>query len=241
MSYYKIEVSNSAGWHNHKVVTLGVSVPSCNWEGDKFEAILDFAAANFEFICIDVTDALYRHNFIAEGAKPEQALAQANSLGALWLAQHQEAIDACFVKPKIIRWAEWYSHEDYQETLAGFQRAYKLSPALYDAVHNDAMGFYHRRHAVPSPVELECAKNFLIEEMSIVSLQARTLPGLRIYPGEELSCLNIVRHGLISDAPKGLEKEQFAKIKFIRRRDRAPLQAQNDSALGERRSAAIRL
>jgi hypothetical protein len=104
MTRYKIEVRNSPGWRNHKAATLGVSVTSPNWQSEKFAAILDFAAAHFEVIRIDVTDALYRHNFMADGLAPADALARANALGALWLAQHKDTVDASPVRPRVIRW-----------------------------------------------------------------------------------------------------------------------------------------
>jgi hypothetical protein len=81
MSRYRIIVRNSPHWRDHDAATLGVSVTSSNWQGEKFASIMEFAAANFRVILIDVTDALYRHNFMAESAPPAQALARANSLG----------------------------------------------------------------------------------------------------------------------------------------------------------------
>ena len=180
---------------------------------------MEFAAANFRLIRIDVTDALYRHNFMAEGTPPGQALARANALGALWLAQHQDVIDACGcpVKPQVVRWAEWYKHPEYSETLIGFERAHSMSAILRDAVHADILEFHRRKYRTPSLSEMEHARNYLIEEMAIICLQARELPSVKIYPGDELSCLNVVRRGLVPEAPAGLEREQYAKIKFERR------------------------
>ena len=33
-----------------------------------------------------------------------------------------------------------------------------------------------------------------------------------VYPGDELRCLSVVRHTLAPEAPRDLEREQFAKI-----------------------------
>jgi tRNA-dependent cyclodipeptide synthase len=217
MNRYKIEVSNSPGWRDFSAATLGISTPSPNWHGEKLAAILDFAAARFAVIRIDVTDALYRHNFMAEGCAPDEALARANAMGALWLAQHQDIIDACPVRPEVVRWAAWYAHSGYADTLAGFERAHELNPVLRDAVHHDAMGFYRRKAYPPSLTELEHSRNYLVEELTVITLQARTLPSVKLYPGEELSCLRVVRQGLVAEAPRGLEREQFARIRFVTR------------------------
>ena len=39
MTSYKVIVRNSPNWREHKAATLGVSVISPNWQGNKFAAI----------------------------------------------------------------------------------------------------------------------------------------------------------------------------------------------------------
>jgi tRNA-dependent cyclodipeptide synthase len=218
MTRYKAEVRNSPGWQSFApAATLGVSTPSPNWHGEKFAAILALAAARFPVVRIDVTDALYRHNFMADGMEPAEALARANAMGALWLAQHQEIIDACPVKPAVVRWASWYDHPDYGAVLAGFERAYTINPALREAVDEDVAEFFRRKSGTATLREYEHSRDYLIEELAVITLQARVLPSVRLYPGEELHCLHVVRRGLVPEAPAGLEREQFAKVKFVTR------------------------
>ncbi|MDE1900954.1 MAG: tRNA-dependent cyclodipeptide synthase [Alphaproteobacteria bacterium] len=232
MTHYKIEIRNSPGWRQHRVATLGVSVSSPNWHDEKFAATLSFAAANFDAIRIDVTDALYRHSFMAEGLSPKEAMAQANALGSLWLARHQDIIDDCKIKPSIVRWGEWYGHPDYETTLIEFQRAHELNDVLREAVHDDAMEFYRRKQQTPSLLEQEKSKDFMTEELAVLTLQARALPGVRLYPGEELRCLNVVRAGLVPEAPMGLENEQFAKVKFDKRGHEAVFDGRTATSTG---------
>src|SRR5579863_10530241 len=85
MSKYKIIV-RSPGWRRFDACTLGVSVMSPNWQDEHFGSILDFAAENFKTIRIDVTDLLYRHNFMAEGLSCQDAETRAEAAGELWLA-----------------------------------------------------------------------------------------------------------------------------------------------------------
>lgn len=214
MTPYRIEVRNSPDWNKHTVATLGVSVTSPNWQDDKFAAILAFATKRFTTIRIDVTDALYRHGFMVEGMAGEEALACANSLGALWLARHADVIAACPVAPAIVRWAAWYDHPDYETTLKQFQTAHQSNPVLSEAVRDDIAAFYRRKGREPSPVEHQGSANYFIEELAVITLQARALSGLRIYPGDELRCFSVVRRGLVPEAPSGLEQEQYARIKF---------------------------
>lgn len=211
---YKAIVRGSPGWRDHDAATLGVSTASPNWQGRKFAAILDLAAAHFRTIRIDVTDALYRHSFMAEGCPPEEALARANAMGALWLAEHRDIIEACRVKPQVIRWAAWYDEPDFAGMLADFERAHLLNPMLRDAVAADVADFYRRKDRAPTLREAECSRNYLIEELAVITMQARALASVKLYPGDELECLRVVRRGLVTEAPPGLEREQFAKVKL---------------------------
>jgi tRNA-dependent cyclodipeptide synthase len=216
MSKYKIIV-RSPGWQNFEACTLGVSVLSPNWEGDYFASILQFAADNFKTIRIDVTDGLYRHNFMAEGISAEEAAARAEASGSLWLARHQTVIDNCPVKPDVIRWSSWHRHPDYADVLDCFVRASRLSPLLHSTIELDVDEFFRRQGRTVSEAKRQHSRDYLIEELAVFTLQSRALPSLKIYPGNEPACVNVVRSGLIVEAPKGLEQEQYARIKFHRR------------------------
>jgi tRNA-dependent cyclodipeptide synthase len=213
MSPYKIIV-RSPGWRNFDACTLGVSVNSPNWQGERFASILEFAAENFETIRIDVTDLLYRHNFMAEGLPAGDAAARAEGFGGLWLVRHQALIDACPVRPHVIRWGSWYRHPDYAEVLDGFQRVAAASPLLHAAIERDVDEFLQRQSRKPTEAKRQHSRAYLIEELAIFTLQARALSSLKIYPGNEPACINVVRRGLVPFAPRGLEREQYARVKF---------------------------
>jgi tRNA-dependent cyclodipeptide synthase len=213
MSKYKIIV-NSAGWRSFDACTLGVSVLSPNWQHEYFASILDFAAENFKTIRVDVTDRAYRHNFMAEGLPPADAVARAEASGALWLAQHQALIDSCPVKPDVIRWGAWQEHPDYPGVLGGFVRAATASPVLRNAIEQDVDEFFQRLGREPTAAKRQRGRDYLIEELAVFTLQARALSSLKLYPGREPRCIHVVRNGLVAEAPRGLEREQYGRIKF---------------------------
>lgn len=214
MNKYKVIVRKSPGWKAFNTATLGISVESPNWQDDKFESILTWASNHFDTIRIDVSDALYRHNFMAEGVLPEDALSRANALGALWLTKHSDIISSCSVKPQIVRWGEWYKHKDYDITLAAFAELSQTSVVFSRAINADVESYFQRADIIPTLKQISFAKSFLIEEVAVITLQARELASLKVYPGEDLNCMKVVRCGLVEGAPKGLEREQHAKIKF---------------------------
>lgn len=209
---YRIELRNATGWRQRTTAVLGVSVSSPNWQDDKFAAILGFAARHFSAVKIDVTDALNRHG--VPGATPAQALAQANAMGALWLTRHQDIIAASPVATEVKRWAQWYDHPDYQATLAGMERAHATNPQLRAAVAADVNSYYARHNAAPTLREQEAGRAFVLEEMAVLTLQARTWQGLRLYPGSQMQSLALLRAGAVPEAPKGLEQEQFARVQL---------------------------
>ena len=43
-----------------------------------------------------------------------------------------------------------------------------------------------------------------------------------VYPGDDLRCLSVVRHMLAPEAPRGLEREQFANIAALTKSVAAP-------------------
>lgn len=214
---YKIEIRNSEGWRTHSAVTIGVSVTSPNCTGEKFAAVLAFAENNFKQVRIDLTDALYRHGLAAEGIEASAALMQAKSFGALWLVQNSDEIERSTIKPNLIRWADWYKHPNFEATLSGFKDAFRASAVLRSAVNLDIEDFGRRRDRVLTSSLYDGSKNFYIEELAVMTLQARELGGLRLYAGSELNCVQLVRRGGVKEAPSGLEKEQFARVRFIKR------------------------
>ena len=217
MSKYKVIIRNSPGWRGFEACTLGVSVTSPNWQGEHFASILDFAAGHFKTIRVDVTDLLYRHNFMAAGFPPALAAVRAGELGAAWLERHRPTIEASPVKPNVIRWSRWYEHPEFTQTLDGFQRAYETSSVFRQSVETDIDGFFRRQGRIPSDSDRRHSRDYLIEEVAVITLQARALASLKLYPGDELACLNVVRRGLVAEAPRGLEREQFAKMRFHER------------------------
>ena len=216
MSVYKIEPRSCPGWRHHDTATLGVSVPSPNWSGEKLATILAFAGTHFHKVRIDVTDALYRHDFMAKGATETLARTQADALGALWLATHHDLIADLVPHAQIIRWGTWYKHPDFERTLARFHSAFENDLILRNAVMEDIHNFFQRTERSASLRDKEGCKDFLIEELAVLTLQARELPSVRIYPGTELKCLAAVR-ACTTDTPKGLEQELFMRIKFEKR------------------------
>ena len=186
MSAYKIMIRNSPGWRGFEDCTLGVSVTSPNWQEEHFASILDFAAANFKTIRIDVTDALYRHNFMAQGLTPREAEARANALGTSWLERHQGLIEACPVTPDVIRWGKWY---EIPITPRSGQVHMRPTRARSCVTRSKATWteFFRRQGREPTDTERNHSRDYLLEEVAVLTLQARNRPASNYTPAMNCS------------------------------------------------------
>jgi hypothetical protein len=78
----------------------------------------------------------------------------------------------------------------------------------------DVDDFCQRQGREATEMMRQHSKAYLIEELAIFTLEARTLSSLKLYPGNEPNCVHVVRNGLVPEAPQGLDREQYAKVKF---------------------------
>ena len=214
MTGYKVVVRNSPGWRDHQAATLGVSVNSPNWQGEKFASILQWTASRFSIIRIDVTDAFTGAISWPPASRrsapwcKRTPSARCGSRGIRTSSMPARCGRTSYVGPNGM------GHPGYGAALAGFQRAHDLNPALREAVSNDVLGFYRRQHRSPSRWSSKT-----MAETTCWKVGRGLFAGARIarredLPGDELSCMKLVRAGLVDEAPRGLENEQFARIKL---------------------------
>jgi hypothetical protein len=102
---------------------------------------------------------------------------------------------------------------------AGFKRACGASPVLRSAVDTDTATFHLRTTGrLPSDFQKQHGLNYMMEELTVMTLEGRDLPGLKLYPGDELACFQAVRLNQVPKAPRGLELQQFAHFNIRRRK-----------------------
>jgi hypothetical protein len=63
----------------------------------------------------------------------------------------------------------------------------------------------------PALTEAAHSRDYPIEELAVITLQASALPSVKLYPGGDLQW-NVVRRQLVPEAPAGIEREQFARV-----------------------------
>jgi tRNA-dependent cyclodipeptide synthase len=233
---YRARVNACPEWVGYTSCTLGISVGQPYHDGEKFAALVEWAARHFEHIRVDVADTLQRHRLVGEGAPAADAARAARREGDRWVARATPALAACGKPFTIIRWDEWLRHADFPATLGIYTRLAREDHTLGAAIAADIDGFLARRarHGVPigDTAAVRAASHaYLIEELAAITLQGRAQGSARLYPGPELASFRAIRSGHVAGAPEGIERDYYVHINFERRKAPAPQPAATTSAV----------
>ncbi|MEM1395826.1 MAG: hypothetical protein AAGH38_00055 [Pseudomonadota bacterium] len=145
----------------------------------------------------------------------------AHRKGDRWLSQNAHIIDKIDprLNAKLIRWDHWEEHygekvEQYREM---FERAYSLDPHFRAALLADIEGNFQRRFSERDDAfrarHFEQSKAYLIEELAVYSVMFETYPGVKLYPGKELRCFDLLRRQKIEGVPGSIhENSDFVRL-----------------------------
>jgi len=202
---YKLVTLHSPGWAGFDAATLLISVGQAYHDGEKFMTTVEWAARHFRHLHILVADTLQRHN----------APGDWRARGTAWIQRNRAAWAGCGRPVTISRWDDWLSKPELPAILEQFRVL--ADDKLRAAIDQDAAAFVARQTAKGLGVPVEQSRRYLLEELAAITLQARSYPGVRIYPGPELASFHAVAGGLVPDAPRGLERQYHTAIDFKRR------------------------
>jgi hypothetical protein len=208
-SPYKLVTIRSPGWVAYKAATLLISVGQPYHEGEKFAVTVAWAARHFAKLHVLVADSLQRHNM------PGDWRAQ----GAAWIERNRAAWSSCGREVTLSRWDDWLAKPEFPRVLEQFRTA--AAGALGALIERDAHAFIARQAGKDLGAPVEQSRDYLLEELAAITLQARACPGARVYPGPQLESFRAVAAGVVADAPRGLERQYHTAIDFKRRRDGA--------------------
>lgn len=247
---YHVEPRNISPWNAYvdgerpalKIVTIGVSLTSAYPTGQKFKALLEWAALRFDMIRIDVGDMLQVPSFVAAGYNAEEARQQAQAQGDKWRADHSGILNACPRPHVVFPWILWEFHKDFPQVLSLVQQAAQANPVLFQAFQDDIDQYIGRKEkrgdVFDRKKEAEASLIYYQNEVAAHVIQSRDVKGsfgvrsVRIYPGPELECLRVVRAGLVPEVPSDLSNEFYLQVNFKTRRDLQPHKADNGPVSG---------
>lgn len=202
MNSFTIHPRKAGNWRRHREATLAISVGAPYHEGEKFAATVAWAAQRFDKLHLQVGDTLQRHNSNAPDAET-----QSRAAGDAWLARNQPIVAATGKLASVTRWDDLRRQPDYPAVHAQFKQAARENTQLAAAISADAARFIARQ---PTPLPDASARStaYVLEELAVITLHARAVPGARLYPSPNIESLALVEAGLVPQAPKGLERQQ---------------------------------
>lgn len=209
---YVLRVDGTPGWRNHtKAATLAMCPGNENWDGEKFRTVLEWATRHFDFIRIDLSDTLGRHNLMALGTDDATALRQSKNDGDLWIKANGHTLLDCGKPFEIVRWDRWRLAPEYPTMHENINRVL-FDDRMRAAVGRDIATYRARllaRGQEPGPNFSVHALNYLKEELACITLQASALPGSsRLYPAAEPRSSVLLRSGIAPEIT-ALKREYY--------------------------------
>ncbi len=218
---YVVHGSGNPGWRECPRCQVGISLWNPAHEGKKFEALLQWATANFDSVILNISDTLYRHNLVASGMGYIDALACSREMGREWHIRNDAAIRRFSSRiSKIHHWDDWRKCPEFYKTHNAILDLYALNPDFEKSIEDDVNMFIQRRH-IKDPEEIKKAKkastSYILEELAGYLLIARAYKPNRVYPSKDLKSFEFLRQSKVPDDLKGLEEMAHVKVNFKKR------------------------
>jgi hypothetical protein len=203
----RARIRNPLGWKDSDYICLSVSCGKRYHDGNDFLAILDVAKESGKPIIVDLSDSLQRYNLMACGFSQEKSHELANRQGSLWIEKQAKHLGDV----QVIRWDHWLRHPQFCSVRSALSQISKKNGALLQALTSDVSNFTSRQRFL-APNTAYYSQKFILEEAAAEILLGRAFPCSRLYPGNELETLRVIREGLVPEAPQGLQNTKYYKF-----------------------------
>ena len=205
----RIRIRGGSAWKSKaSTLCLAVSMNAPNCTGENFLAALAFAKDEGIPFFVGVSDTLQTPTLEANGFLQKEAWARARALGDQWITNHKAFLEGL----RLIRWAFWEAHPDYESVREKFYWLFEHDQAFQNVILSDVERFLSRCPARKAPLLRRASIRFLLNECAGKTLQGREFPGLAtLYPGRELACLSALRSDQVPAAPKGLGQTFYVR------------------------------
>ena len=216
---YKLQsVSKDIGWQHNELAYIPISLQNKYHYGQRFAHLLDWTAKRHSKIVINISDSLYRHNFISQRSQKNIAYSKALNSGQEWLLAHHFLLDGYNIV-KIHRWDDWLNHPDYLELHKKILYLYESDNNFQKHIETDITNFTSRkirRTKANHHRSIESSRNFLLEECACYILIGRRYRANRIYPGSSGNWFLYLQNSDIPEALQGCGNLSNIHIKFKR-------------------------
>ncbi len=235
------KLSSSPHKLNSKNFQLGCSLGSGSHCGESLKAIVDWLnQTGFEDGLIDLSDTLYRYNYMIQGMGGKEAHERTIREGQEWRESNESILAQLSMPYRIVHWDHWLKDPRFSSYEQAFAVAFESDRFFRNAVTTDIRIFYQRKYGqnleVRSPQDVYLSQCFYIEELAAHSILFEDYPCAQVYPGRQLECFKSVRSGEVKNVPTGLLNASYAKL-YIQNDNAPALNIRHDIASVPRNSA----
>jgi tRNA-dependent cyclodipeptide synthase len=206
---------------SNTIAVLGISLHNPNHNGDKFHHIIDWVNEykNFTKCYIDLSDTLYRHNYMLTDANitEKQAFIKALNNGDKWLERHKTIIDNLKIPYNVMRWNMLLNRPDFSLLFDLYKESYKTHAPFKNCVDLDIQTFFSRKGVNTShilPKEKFHALNFLLEELACHTLLYKDIAAANIYPGKMPYCYKFVKENGLPNIKSPLNGMTYTRLVY---------------------------
>lgn len=229
---YAIKVKSEQSthsWRDFDTARLQISVGQEYHEGDKLQAMADWAEPRFSKIQVCVNDSLQRFNLMFErGLSEEEAYGISMWDGTLWLERNRKAFSP---NTEFVRWDHWLKMPAYEASHQAILALYDNNGQFRLAIDENIEAIWTRRRAIKPAAYTEerkaefvdLSRTYLLEEITAFALMYEEAPAIDIYPGTVIFAATIFQGQALTGVPSGLGKGHFCRIDFSRRKSLDPV------------------
>lgn len=220
---YSVRVKNGSGWRRFDRVRLMISVGQPYHEGQKLRAVVDWINRNpsIREVQVSVNDLLQRHNHIAAGIDPQRAAAMAALEGTAWIERNETILADLRASHTVTRWDEWLDRPEFEPTRDAIVQYGETDAGFSAALDADAQALSERKRKRGEPVAdfdrlVSHSRDYVIEELAVFALQARSVPAAEVYPGSNLASAQYLVGKNLPEPLAPLSERYFTRIDFAR-------------------------
>ena len=203
----------------HDTAAIGISINSRNHEGFALESIIDWVNSQptFNKCVIDLSDTLHRHNFNIDDYSLDQSHDLAYRCGEKWIEDNQPILQKLRMPFEIIRWDTWLKSNEFIRNKVMIECAITYDRNFRSALNYDVECFASRQYRAGISRDkidkmLEGSYAYLIEELAVHSIFFDKIQSVSVYPGRQQKSFKLMRKGLVSNVPKGMQKSDYAGL-----------------------------
>jgi hypothetical protein len=204
--------------YSHRIISFEISLNNPKCTGLYLECIMNWAKNNFTefYFCLGDTLNSYTDIVLNEGEINEfenkdwyDSSKKFRSLGDNWILENIENINSFFGSNyKIFRWEEWRNHALFKYYFDTFLKLKLNNTDFRKVIYDDISDFLLRKGFKSiSSDKIDYISNYILEELSVYTIQARQENIVNVYPGSAFKIFSILNE--IEGVPEELKNRNF--------------------------------